>query len=351
MRTKKKRLIWGISIAAVVTFLTISPLVASQIVFENFFNKRITTYEPLWFKIDDFDGLKRDKYTFTSNHDQTLTGYMYHSDLSLEQKGLIVLAHGYGGGGQRTYMDCTNYLCSHGYYVFAYDATGNDESEGKGIQGFPQGIIDVNHAIDFVKTLDSYKSYPLFLFGHSWGGYSVTNSLYFHPEIKAVVSLSGFNQSSALIRTQGQKFAPGIEESLMPYVGTYEQAKFGKLTNSTAMRAFKNSTANVFIIHSQDDDVVPFKTGYKIYYQAYKDDPRFMFQEYENRGHGTVYYSDFGKQYTEDFEKCWNEFLTDHPNEEEKIAYINEHIDRDIWNNRLDTDLFTKIITFYDSNI
>ncbi|WP_370631506.1 serine aminopeptidase domain-containing protein [Peptoniphilus sp. KCTC 25270] len=53
-------------------------------------------------------------------------------------KGIIIIAHGFGGGGHNSYLDCINYFAQNGYYVFAYDATGNDESEGEGVRGFPQ---------------------------------------------------------------------------------------------------------------------------------------------------------------------------------------------------------------------
>ena len=39
-------------------------------------------------------------------------------------KGVVVIAHGLGGGGQNTYMDLADYFTSNGYLVFAYDVTG-----------------------------------------------------------------------------------------------------------------------------------------------------------------------------------------------------------------------------------
>ena len=351
MRKETKRVVRDISLAALASLLAVSPLVASQIIFEKFFNTHIDTYKPLWYKIDDFDGLIRDKHIFTSNRGQKLTGYMYSSNQISTQKAIIILSHGYGGGGQTTYMDCTNYLCSNGFYVFAFDNTGNDESEGNGIIGFPQGINDLNYAINYVKSLKDFKDYPIFLFGHSWGGYSVCNVLSFHPDIKAVVSISGFNRSSGLIKAQGHRYAPGTADAFISYVDNYEQAKFGKLSMSEAMDGFNNSSANVYIIHSKDDKVVPYETGYEIYYEKYKNNSRFTFESYNYRGHGTVYYSDEGREYTEKFEKEWKKFLNKKPSEEEKIKYLNQHIDRSIWNNRIDKEMFNRIIEFYNENL
>lgn len=91
--------------------------------------------------VDDFDGLQCAKYKFSSDKGQKLTGYMYSSGEN--QVGIIVMARGFGGGGHNSSMDCADYFARHGYYVFAYDATGNDESEGEGVEGLPQGVIDL----------------------------------------------------------------------------------------------------------------------------------------------------------------------------------------------------------------
>ena len=187
MEKKTKNRIIGLGVVAGTAILTAAPFVAVRVAYDKAFNRHISTYDPLFFSMDDFPSLRRDKHIFASNNKQKLTGYMYYYP-EVTQKAVIVLSHGYGGGGQRTYLDCTNYLAKNGFYVFAYDASGTDESEGK-MGGFPQGIIDVNHAIDYVSSLKDFKQYPIFLFGHSWGAYSASNALAFHPEIKAIVAV------------------------------------------------------------------------------------------------------------------------------------------------------------------
>ena len=83
---------------------------------------------------------------------------------------MYVIAHGFGGGGHNSYMDVANYFASNGYYVFAYDVTGCDKSEGEGVGGVPQGVIDLDHAISFVEDNNEIPELPIMLFGHSWGG-------------------------------------------------------------------------------------------------------------------------------------------------------------------------------------
>ena len=114
------------------------------------------------------------------------------------------MAHGFGGGGHNSYIDCANYFAHHGYWVFAYDATGNDESEGEGVGGLPQGVIDLDYAITFVEGSGNFPNLPIVLFGHSWGGYIVCSVLSYHPEVKAVIACSGFNSSSNMFEAEGK---------------------------------------------------------------------------------------------------------------------------------------------------
>lgn len=66
----------------------------------------------------------------------------------------MIIAHGFGGGGHNSYMDAADYFARNGYYVFTYDATAMDKSEGEGLGGIPQGVIDLDSAISFVERMD-----------------------------------------------------------------------------------------------------------------------------------------------------------------------------------------------------
>ena len=92
-------------------------------------------------------------------------------------------------------MGLADYFASHDYLVFAYDATGNGESEGKTAKGMPQGLIDLDYAIRYIKENMELADLPLVLFGHSWGAYSSAGVLNLHPDIKAVVMAAGFNRT------------------------------------------------------------------------------------------------------------------------------------------------------------
>ncbi|MDE6729446.1 MAG: alpha/beta fold hydrolase [Oscillospiraceae bacterium] len=280
----KKILIIRFCILAV--FLIVEDWILSIIIYNANFNRRFEIPEEQRMDIEDFDGLQRTKYKFNSDKNQELTGYMYSSGKN--QKGILILAHGFGCGGHNLYMDCINRFAQNGYYVFAYDATGNGESEGKGINGLPQGVIDLDYAITFVEENQENQKFPdlpIALFGHSWGGYSVCQVLAYHPEVKAVIEHAGFNHSSDLLESEGRKQAGIGINLILPFLKLHESVTFGEYASGTATDSMAYTNAEILIVHSKDDDTVPTAYGYDIFYKTYQDNPRFHFILYKDKGH------------------------------------------------------------------
>lgn len=354
-KSKKKKILIIVLCMAIALIIAGDWILTVTIYNENF-NQRFESYEPLMRYVDDFEGLQRTKYEFASNKGQKLTGYLYTS--VEDPHGIIVMAHGFGGGGHNSYMGDADYFAHHGYWVFAYDATGNDESEGKGVGGLPQGVIDLDHAITFVEESGNFPNLPIVLFGHSWGGYSACSVLTYHPEVKAVIACSGFNSSLGLFESEGKKQAgPGIY-LMLPFVKLHEWIKYGGYASNTAMDGFSNSTAAVMILHSFDDETVPAEYGYDIYYEKYKDDPRFRFIHFEDKGHS--YFND--ETYTDEFNAEFDKWLEtlDYDYDaaenkkrfsEDKADYLHKNLDRDKWCHSLDTELFEDFVEFYDDNL
>jgi hypothetical protein len=249
-------------------------------------------------------------------------------------------------------MPCAGVFTRNGYIVFAFDATGNDESGGDAVGGLPQGVIDLDYALRFVKSSGEFDGLPVMLFGHSWGGYAIGSVLPDHPEVRAAVILSGIDSSSNLIEIQGRKILGSAIGLLMPYFRAVECAKFGRYAGASCMKGFKNSDAGVMVIHSADDETVPIEYGYDIWHEKYADDGRFLFVRYEDRGHDRIYYSDEARAYIESFNEdfaVYVESLENGLTPELKAQYIEGHLDRDVWNDLTDPELFMDIIAFYDA--
>lgn len=350
MKSRKQKNIIVVSLVLITLFFLI-PLGLSAMIYEGNFGERYIKYPPMSRSMDEFEGLNSQRYTFPSNDGQTLVGYKYYREIDdTDAKGVVIIAHGLGGGGHNSYIDVANYFSLNGYDVFAYDATGNDESEGNSVKGIPQGLIDLDYAINFVKETLDFENLPIFLFGHSWGGYSVGSSLNSHPDVKAIVMVSGFNHSMDIIEEEGRKVAGDRINIILPYISLYERMKFGRYGCYNTIDGFGNTQAGVMIIYSADDDMISQEKAYDIFYDIYKDNPRFNFIKYNDRGHDYVYYSDSSRKYKEDYNKGFDEYIKSLKEDftaELKESYLNNNLDKKLLFS-LDEELMNNIVNFYD---
>lgn len=290
----KKKL--KVIIAIILTIVLIGGMIGlyflAKSIYDGSFSYRCTTSAEEAFELSDFESLTSERHTFTTKQGHQLVGYLYsQDDESFDAKAVVVFAHGLGAGGQNGYMDMFNYLCENGYYVFAYDATANDESEGEVVGGLPQGYIDLDYAINYAYTIDEIKELPFVLMGYSWGGLSVANVLNYHPEVEAVVSLAGWNKSMNLIEYEGCKMVGGVAKLLLPFASVYEYQMYGKYAFSTALKGFANSDCEVMIVHGEQDETIPIEYGYDTYFEKYGNDERFVFKKYEDRDHIIMNYA------------------------------------------------------------
>jgi pimeloyl-ACP methyl ester carboxylesterase len=266
------------------------------IIYESIFGSRFENKDMFTFSASDYDDLNVQRSDFLSD-ESSLAGYKYSKE-NTEAKGVVIISHGLGGGGHYTYMPFIDFFTSNDYYVFAYDATAHYNSPGDSTEGLPQGIIDLDSAINHVYTIKEYENLPIMIMGHSWGAFSAGNVLNLHPEISAVILFAGFNESEDQLLYQSQKYIGGIANILLPSVELYERIKFGsELTSLSAVNGLKNSNAQVLVVHSKNDVVVPMEYGYDKFYNEFKDSPRFDFILYENRGHTNLFYSEEANEY------------------------------------------------------
>ena len=338
--------------AAIICFIlailfVIMPL-ATIILYENIFGTRYETAPWLAFDIADYPQLQMQRSDFCSDG-VMLAGYQYAKE-NTDAHGVIIVSHGLGGGGHNSYMPVIDYFTSNGYYVFAYDARGNDSSGGDSVEGLPQGVIDLDNAINHVETLVKYQDLPIVLFGHSWGAYSAGNVLNMHPEVEAAVLVAGFNESDDLILYQGEQMIGGIARLLVPYVDIYEHFKFGKAyTSVSALEGMLNSPAGVMVVHSSDDTTVPMEYGYDTFYEAFGSSDRFEFIAYEDRGHDYLIYSEKAKEYRKQLNADYVKYVESHGGEyngEIKAEFMNKNLDKKQCFEP-DPELMTEILNFY----
>ena len=152
--------------------------------------------------------------------------------------------------------------------------------------------------------------------------------------------------------------AGNVIYTMMPFIRLHERIHYGRYAANTAMDGFAASDAAVMVVHSADDNVVPIEYGLDLFYDKYKDDPRFEFVRLEDKGHNYVFddmtYID---EFNAGFDQ-WLETLNYDYNAEEyqeqfiadKAEYIHQNLDRERWCDMLDDEMFERFLRFYDEN-
>ena len=322
-----------------------SPYVATDLAFKKVFYHH-TYSDPLSsFDNELFPNLVAQRATFDSKGNN-LVGY-YYLGKDTDKSKIVIFAHGMGNGHHK-YLDIINYLVENGIYVFSYDLTSFDESEGEGTYGFPQGIIDLESAINFVKKDQKYKEEQIILMGHSWGGFSIGATLNLFPNISKAIMLSGFNRSSEVIKQHGIEWAGNKIESTLDYIDEYEEYRFKEYHYYSVIEGIEKSNSKIYVIHSQDDNTVPIESGLDLYEKHFGKSSRIKYERLKDRGHGTVYCSKEGRKYYETIEKEYKKYLKDNKDAsaEDKKHLFNLLVDNNKWTNMLDHRLMDSIVDF-----
>ena len=330
----KKKIIIPIVISlSLFIFFFAAPLLVSKLVNDNFFKKRSEVRESMKLSVNDFPNLKEESITFYSDNNDLLQGYLYSSD-TFTPKGVVIYAHGFNTGGSNSTMIFANYFVSNDYYYFTYDITANGNSKGNNQKGLVEGVLDLNKAISCVEENDKLKDYPIMLLGHSWGGYSVGAVLNMHPEVKAICSLSGFNNpNSQMLYSARKKVGSFLVNISSPYIKLYEKMIFKSNYNLNVIDGLNKSNCNALFVHSADDEVVGISEGYDKYVKEFGNNSRFKFKKYDNRGHGYIFLDEDARNMVNDHVKNNKEF--------NKEVYING----------LDTLLFGEILELYNNSL
>ena len=95
-KTRSKKKTAMIVFLSVIVFLLIGWWAFCVMMYNENFNVRGDSYEPLKLRTEDFDSLECKEYSFSSDKGQKLAGYLY--SVGSDQHGIVVIAHGFGGG-------------------------------------------------------------------------------------------------------------------------------------------------------------------------------------------------------------------------------------------------------------
>lgn len=199
------------------------------------------------------DTLKREELRFPSG-DVNLTGYYYPAD---NAKGLVVLAHGFHAGAD-DYLPIIEYLVNSSYAVFTYDVRATYGSEGDNQVGMCQSLVDIDNALKFIKSTAPYSSMPLFLIGHSWGGYAVTSAIALHGDVKACAAIAPMYSGYEIMVEKAEQYVGKLSVMPKPVFNVYQKILFGDYVKYNAVVGINSSDIPVLIAQGVDDRIITY---------------------------------------------------------------------------------------------
>ena len=212
----------------------------------------------------EFDNLLKRKIAFKSKK-ETLRGFVYKDKSVTNFKAVIVIAHGIGFG-HFYLLNLVSYFAKNGYIVFCYDQASSGMSSGKKIDCMSRASLDIDYALRFKENDDELKNYDTYLFGHSWGGFTVLSALNLKHEIKKVISVAGFNSEIDLATSMNPKIKPfGFIIRLRNFI------HYGRYAFFDAYKGIIKSPAKIRYYQGDKDLTISPKLGLEFFKKYEKD--------------------------------------------------------------------------------
>ena len=231
----------------------------------------------------DHPEIKHADFSCTSSRGCLIRGIRFIPES--EPKALIVMTHGYNMS-LENYLPLARIFRDAGFMVLMFDGTGVGVSEGSGIYGLPQHIIDMQSVLDSVKADPELGSLPLLLFGHSWGGYAAcaVSCLADYP-IRGILTCAAFRKSlSSMIPTIRRRY-PAVASFLIGSVEFLERRIFGPVASLTSSDGLKKPGCPARLYHSRDDSVISFEESFVTMREELSGRDNITFVEMDGRNH------------------------------------------------------------------
>jgi len=225
-------------------------MVAYDAMFPRFERPDYTLF-PGAFCYDRMKNLPREEFFFPSGK-YKLKAYYYPVRRA---KGLVVFAHGLHAGAD-DYLPMIEYMVKNRYAVFAFNYKGTYESEGDGTVGMCESLVDLDAALEYISKTEPYASLPLFLIGHSWGGYAVTSILSIRKNVKACAAIAPMNNGNTMILEKGEQYAGELGKFPQPLFNAYHKLLFGKYVKYSGHEGVSSVNIPVVIAQGIDDKVI-----------------------------------------------------------------------------------------------
>lgn len=257
-----------------------------------------------------------------------MLSYITYCKHNITPKALILVIHGIGYG-HFYLLPMIDKFVSDGYMVLAYDQYASGSSQGRIIKTMTRGSIDIKYVLKYIESNSNLNKYPLYVFGHSWGGYVAGFSLKYSHSIQKVVDVSGFDNEG------------DFASQMSLFIKLYNLFIVGINSFVRVRSIFKKTTAKVYYLQGKLDNVVNPKFSGEMYRKYLKNKTNIVVELLQNKGH-TPFNDDESQK--EQIRLMSNLGLLGGV-----LLPIEQYVDfRKI--SKVDESVYKKIISFYESN-
>lgn len=256
MKNKKlhitpKRVI-GFFLLFVFVFTALS-MIASVVIFGVLFHRvdSLDNYVEISYSLSGVN-VSRKEVSFNSGENK-LSGYLYSAK---SPKGLVIIAPGMNSSSDRHLAEI-KFFADNGYMVLAYDATGVCKSEGGSTVGLQQSKRDLLSAIRYAGDNKETASLPVYLYGHSLGGYAVASVLD-EADVKGAVSLSGFDSPVQTMHDKAKDYVGILADIQYPFLYLQNRFTFGDDADDTAVESVNSTDKPILICYGGNDSTIPY---------------------------------------------------------------------------------------------
>lgn len=181
--------------------------------------------------------------------ENALSAYIYGEE---NEKGVIVVAPGHTDANDIKLYEI-RYFVDAGYRVICFDYTGCYTSKGRSFGGYTQAVYDLDALLSCIEANDEYEGMPLYLFGHSLGGYATAAVLGMDHSIQAAVSASGFDTAEEQWQYSISRYTGIFYPIIKPFNSLYINMKYGDDKALSAADGISSTDTPVLVISAEDD--------------------------------------------------------------------------------------------------
>ncbi|MCM8804557.1 MAG: alpha/beta fold hydrolase [Candidatus Omnitrophica bacterium] len=205
-------------------------------------------------------GLPYEDIILQTKDGKKLKGWLIYSPKS---KGIIICLHGYPAN-KSDILPVVEFLYPS-FSLLLFDFRAHGESEGRVCYFGLKEYLDVESAIDFIKRDKKIKDLPIGIWGYSFGGAVGIISASKYKEIRAIVTDSSFANFPDMVKNYYKNLGPlkYIFSSFSIFLGKYVFRSDFK--ENSPENFIDKINCPILIIHSINDDFVPFSHAEKLY--------------------------------------------------------------------------------------